>query len=59
MTVKIRDLIAQKSTTEQIIRAAPEDHISMMENGMNLVLQGITTPEEVLRVAKSISEDDI
>jgi type II secretory ATPase GspE/PulE/Tfp pilus assembly ATPase PilB-like protein len=59
MTVKIRDLIAQKSTTEQIIRAAPEDHISMMESGMSLVLQGITTPEEVLRVAKSVSEDDI
>ncbi len=59
MTVKVRDLIAQKPTTEQLIRAAPEDHISMMESGMSLVLQGITTPEEVLRVAKSVSEDDI
>jgi type II secretory ATPase GspE/PulE/Tfp pilus assembly ATPase PilB-like protein len=59
MTVKIRDLISQKATTEQIIRAAPEDHISMMESGMSLVLQGVTTPEEVLRVAKSVSEDDI
>ncbi|MBN2180948.1 MAG: Flp pilus assembly complex ATPase component TadA [Sedimentisphaerales bacterium] len=58
MTTKLRDLITQKASTDQIIRAAPEDHVSMMNSGMKLVLQGVTTPEEVLRVAKSISEDD-
>lgn len=59
MTTKLRELISQKATTDQIIKAAPKDHISMMHNGMNLVQQGITTIEEVFRVAKSISEDEI
>jgi len=58
MTVKLRELISQKATTDNIIKAAPDDHVSMMRSGMNLVLQGVTTPEEVLRVAKSISEDE-
>ncbi len=58
MTIKLRELIVKKSTTDQLIKAAPEDHISMMQSGMNFVLKGITTPEEVLRVAKSISEDE-
>ena len=58
MTTKLRELISQKATTDQIIRSAPDDHISMMRSGMKLVLQGVTTPEEVLRVAKSISEDE-
>jgi type II secretory ATPase GspE/PulE/Tfp pilus assembly ATPase PilB-like protein len=58
MTTKLRDLITQKASTDQIIRASPDDHVTMMRSGMNLVLQGITTPEEVLRVAKSISEDE-
>lgn len=59
MTNRLRELITQKSSTDQLIKAAPEDHISMMESGMRMVLKGITTPEEVLRVAKSISEDDV
>jgi len=58
MTTKLRELISQKATTDQIIKAAPKDHISMMNSGMNLVLQGVTTIEEVFRVAKSISEDE-
>ena len=58
MTIKLRELISQKATTDNIIKAAPDDHVSMMRSGMNLVLQGVTTPEEVLRVAKSISEDE-
>ncbi len=58
MTTKLRELISQKATTDQLIKAAPRDHISMMRSGMNLVLQGVTTLEEVLRVAKSISEDE-
>jgi type IV pilus assembly protein PilB len=57
MTSKLRDLIAAKPTTDQIIRAAPSDHISMVHDGISKVLQGITTPEEVFRVAKSIGDE--
>lgn len=59
MTTRLRELISQKATTDQIIKASPKDHISMMHNGMNLAQQGITTIEEVFRVAKSISEDEV
>ena len=58
ITATLRDLIAARPTTEQIIRAAPADHISMEHDGIAKVLKGITTPEEVLRVAKSIGEEE-
>ena len=58
ITATLRDLIAAKPTTEQIIKAAPADHISMEHDGIAKVLKGITTPEEVMRVAKSIGEED-
>jgi type II secretory ATPase GspE/PulE/Tfp pilus assembly ATPase PilB-like protein len=58
ITATMRDLIAARPTTEQIIRAAPADHISMEHDGIAKVLKGITTPEEVLRVAKSIGEEE-
>jgi len=58
MTSKLRDLIAQRPTTDQIIRAAPADHISMVHDGIGKVLEGVTTPEEVFRVAKDIGEDE-
>ncbi len=54
----LRGLIARKPTTDQLIKAAPTDHVSMVHDGFDKVLQGLTTPEEVFRVAKSISEDD-
>jgi len=58
ITPTLRDLIAAKPTTEQIIKAAPADHVSMEHDGIAKVLKGITTPEEVMRVAKSIGEED-
>jgi type II secretory ATPase GspE/PulE/Tfp pilus assembly ATPase PilB-like protein len=57
ITPVLRDLIATRPTTEQITRAAPADHISMEHDGIDKVLKGITTPEEVMRVAKSIGEE--
>ena len=59
ITAKLREMIALKSTTEQLIKMAPEDHITMVESGIRMVLQGITTPEEVLRVASTITEDEL
>jgi type II secretory ATPase GspE/PulE/Tfp pilus assembly ATPase PilB-like protein len=58
ITSTLRELIATRPTTEQIIRAAPADHISMVHDGLTKVLEGETTPEEIFRVAKSITEDD-
>lgn len=58
ITSTLRELIAGRPTTEQIIRSAPADHISMVHDGLTKVLQGETTPEEIFRVAKSISEDE-
>ncbi len=58
ITGTLRELIATSPTTEQIIKAAPADHISMVHDGLTKVLEGITTPEEIFRVAKSIGEED-
>ena len=58
ITGKLRELIAGRPTTEQIVKAAPADHVSMVHDGLDKVLDGITTAEEVLRVAKSIGEEE-
>ena len=58
ITGTLRELIATKPSTEQIIKAAPPDHISMVNDGLTKVLEGVTTPEEIFRVAKSIGEED-
>ncbi|MHC4174253.1 MAG: GspE/PulE family protein, partial [Planctomycetota bacterium] len=40
ITGKVRELIAAKPTTDQIIKAAPADHISMVHDGIAKVLEG-------------------
>ncbi|MEJ2647260.1 MAG: ATPase, T2SS/T4P/T4SS family [Sedimentisphaerales bacterium] len=57
VTSRIRDLITQKASADQIGKAGADDHVSMLESGMKMVAKGITTVEEVLRVAKSIDAD--
>ena len=58
ITPKLRDLIAARPTTEQILRAAPADHVTMVHDGIAKVMEGITTPEEIFRVSKSIDEEE-
>lgn len=58
VTTTLRDLISKKPSTDQLIKAAPSDHVSMVHDGLDKVLQGLTTPEEVFRVAKSITDDE-
>jgi len=58
ITSRLRDLIAAKPTTDQIVKAAPADHVSMVHDGLGKVMEGITSPEEVLRVAKTIEEEE-
>ncbi|MDH7598674.1 MAG: GspE/PulE family protein [Sedimentisphaerales bacterium] len=57
VTSTIRDLIAKRPTTDQIIRAAPPDYVSMVRDGILKVMAGQTTPEEVMRVAKTIGDE--
>jgi type II secretory ATPase GspE/PulE/Tfp pilus assembly ATPase PilB-like protein len=52
----LRKLIATSPTTEQIVKAAPDDHICMRHDGIEKVLSSRTTPEEVLRVTQGIEE---
>ena len=56
VTEPLRKLIASKPTTEQIINAAPPDHVCMRHDGIAKMLSGLTTPEEVLRVTQGIEE---
>lgn len=58
ITGKIRELIASRPSAEHIMKEAPVDHVSMVHDGIGKVLQGVTTPEEIFRVAKTIGEDD-
>ncbi|MBN1817365.1 MAG: Flp pilus assembly complex ATPase component TadA [Sedimentisphaerales bacterium] len=53
----LRKLIANRPTTEQILEHAPEDHVSMRHGGIVKILQGVTTPEEVLRATQGVEED--
>lgn len=49
----VRELIQKKSLATDIIRAARQKGmITMMEDGFQKVLNGLTTPEEVLRVTR-------
>jgi type II secretory ATPase GspE/PulE/Tfp pilus assembly ATPase PilB-like protein len=58
ITSGVRELIAKRPTTDQILKAAPSDHVSMVHNGLERVLEGETTLEEIFRVAKTIDDDD-
>jgi len=58
ITSTLRDLIATRPTTDQIVRAAPPEHVDMVHDGVLKVLAGQTTPEEIMRVSKTIGDDD-
>jgi type IV pilus assembly protein PilB len=58
ITGPLRDVIATRPTTDQILRIAPPDHVDMVHDGVLKVLAGLTTPEEIMRVAKTIGDDD-
>ncbi|MBM4026754.1 MAG: type II secretion system protein GspE [Planctomycetes bacterium] len=58
ITSRLRELIPTRPSTDQIVREAPPDHIGMVRDGIGKVLRGITTPEEIFRVAKTIGAED-
>jgi type II secretory ATPase GspE/PulE/Tfp pilus assembly ATPase PilB-like protein len=52
ITEKLRELIIQKPTTEEILKTAiSEGMITMLQDGIDKVSAGLTTIEEVFRVA--------
>jgi type IV pilus assembly protein PilB len=52
---QMRQLIASRPTADDIKRAA-KDHLSMRHDGIEKILAGRTTPEEVLRVTHGMEE---
>jgi type II secretory ATPase GspE/PulE/Tfp pilus assembly ATPase PilB-like protein len=57
ITEPLRKLIAGKPTAEEIFKAAPADYVCMRHDGIEKILKGMTTPEEVLRVTQGIDEE--
>ena len=57
ITDSLRELVAKRPTTEQIIKQAPPDHVSMRHDGIDKVLAGVTTVEEVLRVTQGVGDE--
>ncbi len=54
---KLRKLIAQKPTTEKILKTAGSGLVSMRHDGVEKILAGATTAEEVLRVTQGIGDE--
>jgi type II secretory ATPase GspE/PulE/Tfp pilus assembly ATPase PilB-like protein len=53
ITEKLRSLIVQKSSADEIKRQAVADGMhSMLDDGLQKVARGMTTVEEVLRITK-------
>jgi general secretion pathway protein E len=57
MTNQLRELVVSKPTTEQIVKAAPADHVCLRHNGIEKMLAGVTTAEEVLRATQGIDDE--
>jgi len=57
ITEPLRQLIATRPTTEQIIRIAPGDHVFMRHDGVAKILAGVTSAEEVIRVTQGIDDN--
>jgi general secretion pathway protein E len=57
ITDELQQLITTRPTTEQILRMAPADHVAMRRDGIDKVLNGITTPEELLRATQGMDDD--
>ncbi|MBI2028154.1 MAG: type II/IV secretion system protein [Candidatus Levybacteria bacterium] len=53
MTEAIRDLVAKRSNADVILQKAKEEGMTtMLDDGLEKVLKGVTTIEEILRVTK-------
>lgn len=57
ITDKLRRLIASRPTTEKITKTAGSGLVCMRHDGIEKILAGTTTPEEVLRVTQGIDDE--
>ncbi len=58
LTSGIRELIFSNASTQEIRKAAVNQGMKVLyEDGIDKVLKGITTLEEVFRVAKRLDRD--
>jgi type II secretion system protein E len=53
----LRKIIAERPTAEQITSAAPADYAAMRHDGIEKILSGMTTPDEVLRVTQGVEDE--
>ncbi|MCP4708902.1 MAG: Flp pilus assembly complex ATPase component [Planctomycetes bacterium] len=56
ITDQLRPMISAKADADAIAKAAPDDHKPMRHDGIDKIIQGVTTPEEVLRVTQGLDE---
>ncbi|MBN1846467.1 MAG: Flp pilus assembly complex ATPase component TadA [Sedimentisphaerales bacterium] len=56
ITDEMRPLITNRPTTDQILKAAPGDHAAMRIDGIEKILKGTTSLEEVVRVTQGFDE---
>jgi len=57
ITEKLRKSIASRPTTEKIIKVAGPGLVCMRHDGIEKIMSGITTPQEVLRVTQGIDDE--
>jgi len=57
VTEPLRKLIAERPTTDQILKQSPKDHVLMRHDGIAKVMAGVTTVEEVFRVTQELDEE--
>ncbi len=53
VTDTIRKLIGKSPTGDELVAAAPPDHVDMRHDGIEKILAGVTTPEEVFRATQA------
>ena len=56
ITDHLRPMISAKADADALAKAAPPDHKPMRQDGIDKIVKGITTPEEVLRVTQGLDE---
>ena len=56
ITDHLRPMISAKADADALAKAAPPDHKPMRFDGIDKIIKGITTPEEVLRVTQGLDE---
>ena len=57
VTDRLRQVISERCSIDALVREAPDDYRNMRADGVEKILKGTTTVEEVLRVTQDSDED--